>query len=187
MNQKASSPLEKAALDFTYILMVKSATFPVYMNTNNTHMELDGSVLVRLLKIETIEEEKLYHAMMHYPDLGKLEFLNHGEEVSEKAKKKMTQLCQKRGCLPHSFEYVELMAQVDVFCSVEEDTAIDEIDYIKHNLKEAYAQYFQTDECRFFAYNISYDRNHTGGYKMVEQGFQRVAFDVTFLVGIAKD
>lgn len=187
MNRKFNSPVEKAALDFAYILMVKSATYPVYINTNNTHMEPDGSLLFRALNIETLESENLYHSMMHYECLGKLDFFNIGEVLTEKSQKKMIQLCQKRSCLPHSFTFVELMAQIDVFSSIEENTAKDEAEFVKHNLEINFSECFQTDECRFIAYNTSYDRELTSGYKMVEEGFQRFAFDLTLLVGVAKD
>lgn len=179
--------IERSAKEFAYILMVKASTFPVYIDSNNTRMEPDGSLLMRFLSIKPVVSDDLLNLLRSYPCLGKLDFLHSVMENDSKAQRKLNSTFQRRGCYPHSFEFVELLAQVDVFCSIEEGVALDEVDYIKHNLLEIYESHFEMEDCRFFAFRTQYDRDHTNGYKMVQEGWQRIAFDLSMLVGVAKD
>lgn len=187
MNPSKLTDCEKTARDFCYILFVKASTLPVYVNSTNNRLEPDGSLLMRFLNVVAVDSLRLNDTMFRYPCLGKLEYNGSSDEISKKTLKKMISACQRRSCLPHSFEFIELIVQVDVFCTIEENTAIKEIEYVKHNLQETYDSFFQTDACRFVAYQTQYDRDHTGQNSMVEEGYQRIAFDSHFLIGIAKN
>ena len=136
------STFERSAKEFAYILMVKASTFPVYVDSNNTRMEPDGSLLISFLPIESVEPNHFFNTLCSYPCLGSLDFLRPTMEQDSKAQRKLNSLYQRRGCFPHSVEFIELLAQVDLFCSVEENTALDEIEYVKHNLQELYDNYF---------------------------------------------
>lgn len=178
--------IERSAKEFVYNLMVKASTFPVYIDSNNTRMEPDGSLLVRFLSIQSVEPNRFHGVLRSYPCLGKLDFLYSAIEHDSKAQRKLNSLFQKRGCFPHSFEFIEVHAQVDVYCSIEEGTAFDEVEYVKHNLHEIYNSYFATESCRFFAFLTHYDRDYTRP-RMIEEGYQRIAFDLSMLIGVAKD
>ena len=180
------STIERSAKEFAYILMVKASTFPVYVDSNNTRMEPDGSLLVRFLSITLVESNHFHNTLCSDPCLGRLDFLRASMEQDSKAQRKLNSLFQRRGCFPHSVEFIELLAQVDLFCSVDENTALDEIEYIKHNLQEFYDGYFETETCRLFAFLTHYDRDHTNSYNMVQDGYQRIAFDLSMLVGVTK-
>lgn len=173
--------------EYLYILMVKASTFPVYINTNNTRMEPDGSLLMRFLSTVVVQPDELRRTICSYPCLGNVGFLKWDSEPTSRKETKLASLYQKRGCHPHSFHFVEILTQVDFYCATSVASAKDEADYVKHNLHVDYQAGFQTADSRLFAYRKQYERTGHFPYGVEQEPYDRYAFDVSFLVGIAKE
>jgi hypothetical protein len=180
-------PIARSSHEFLYTLMVKASTFSIYVDTNNTRMESEGSLLIRFLSTDLLEPDELLQTMHSYPCLGNVEFLRWGIKPGSKKERNLAALYQRRCCHPHSFHFVEILAQVDCYCATGVASARDEAEYVKHNLHENYESGFQTVDSRLFAYRQEYDRTSSFLYGVEQAPFDRYAFDIFFLVGIAKE
>ena len=184
---KADKSIARSSHEYLYTLMVKASTFSVYVDTNNTRMEPEGLLLIRFLSTDLLEPDALLQTMHSYPCLGNVEFLRWDIKPGSKKERKLAAVYQRRCCHPHSFHFVEVLAQVDCYCATAEASAIEEAEYVKHNLQQDYQSCFQTVDCRLFAYRQGYDRSGTFAYDLEHIPYERYAIDISFLVAVAKD
>lgn len=81
---KADKSIARSSHEYLYTLMVKASTFSVYVDTNNTRMEPEGSLLIRFLSTDLLEPDELLQSMHSYPCLGNVEFLRWGIKPGSK-------------------------------------------------------------------------------------------------------
>ncbi|MGY8821360.1 MAG: hypothetical protein ACKVLM_18390 [Pseudomonadales bacterium] len=145
---------------------------------------------MELFSSSRVEKEELPNTLFQYRKLVKesgLKLKYSLEEGTKKADLKVLKYCQLRQCYPSDYRYDHLTMQVDLYCSVEEDAALDEAAYLKHQVHEFFLQNEPIGTSRLFLYDWTRQEDLTDGYKMAPEGFQRVVMDFWCVVATLKD
>ncbi len=77
---------------------------------------------------------------------------------------------------PRYKEGMSVWVQLDVYCAEGEGNGFDEIDYIKHMIKEAKKENINLNGFRLAGCQFDDTQDRRGQYKMAPDGFERVFF-----------
>jgi len=181
---------DKDVFEFLYTLFVKCSTFRVWPPGHRGLPSEEGSLQMELFSSKRIEADRLFDTFRSYRELVNsfgLKFNNDLEEGTEKGDLKVLKYCQLRQCYPSDYRYDELTMQVDLYCSIEENAALDEAAYLRHQLHEFFLQNELVGTSRLFLYDWTRQEDFTDGYKMAPEGFQRVMMNFWCVVATLKD
>jgi hypothetical protein len=167
-----------------YLLLVKASTFPVWLSKFNPRLERSGTVIVNIFTATELSGESLYQSLTNYSsslDDLKVDVDYGGQEIS-KFQKKFGLLCQRRQAHLQDCHYIETFIQLDIYCSKDEGVALDEAEYINHQIRQIFLDNpLLEDRYRVFLYERNGIRDNTDYPGMAPPGFQRVTMDISFI------
>lgn len=182
---KEEQAVERELTELVYLLLVKASTLPVFVQPATTRDE-SGFVSIYIFPPSFMELVQLYGVAANFDVFSKRKGFDY-DITTKKFHDLFYRLCQQRGAHPSDYDFFHIMAQVDVCCSVEENLAADEWEYIKHNLNDIYATSGPLlERYRLFLYRLDRERDQTQ-YLSKEPGWQRRTADLTMLIARERD